>query len=125
VGGGIIIAAVGITTIIVTVAGGITTIIVIAAGSGNLKEKAPARGRGFCFIAIGECYIFGLQVLLVASHIPPALVHAAFVFAVVTSAAKVGAAMQAQAPVQRSSKRTSSLVHLLSDTTTLLVAPHC
>src|SRR5262249_32979053 len=38
-----------------------------------------------------QCYILGLQVLPLASHTPPALVQSAFVFAVVTSAANVGA----------------------------------
>jgi hypothetical protein len=40
---------------------------------------------------MGMVYVFGLQTLPLASHIPPALVQSAFVFAVVTSAAKAGA----------------------------------
>ena len=45
-----------------------------------------------------ECYIFGLHVLALASHTPPALVHSAWVFAVVTSAAKAGAVKATASP---------------------------
>jgi len=63
---------------------------------GPALEKAPAQEKapagdwpGLDFD--GDCYILGLQALPLASHIPPALVQSAFVFAVVTSAANVGA----------------------------------
>src|SRR5215470_436308 len=40
---------------------------------------------------MGQCYIFGLQALAVASHVPPAFLQSASVFALATSAAKAGA----------------------------------
>jgi hypothetical protein len=60
------------------------------------REKAPAIGRR----SIRHYNIaFGLQVLVLASHMPLALVQAACVFAAVTSpAAKVGAAEATASP---------------------------
>src|SRR5262245_35654344 len=55
----------------------------------EVQKKKPRRLPGLDFD--GDCYILGLQALPLASHIPPALVQSAFVFAVVTSAANVGA----------------------------------
>jgi hypothetical protein len=43
---------------------------------------------GARFRCDGKYYIFDLQVLVEASHIPPALSQSAFVLAVVTSPAK-------------------------------------
>jgi hypothetical protein len=49
-------------------------------------SKSPGDWPGLDFD--GRDYIFDLQVLVVASHVPPALSQSAFVLAVVTSAAK-------------------------------------
>jgi len=53
-------------------------------------RKSPGDWQGLQFNFMGS-YILGLHFLALASHTPPALVHAAFVFAVPTSAAKAGA----------------------------------
>lgn len=51
------------------------------------RRRRPGPEAGALVLA----YDFGLQALAVASHIPPALVQADLVLAVVTSAARLGA----------------------------------
>jgi hypothetical protein len=47
---------------------------------------------------MGDTYIFDLHVLVVASHIPPALSQSAFVLAVVTSAANADVVHEMRPP---------------------------
>jgi hypothetical protein len=67
-------------------------------------------------------YILGLQTLPLASHTPPAFVQSAFVFAVVTSAANVGAVKANASPKATIIDTSFVMVHLLLDTTTFMVA---
>ena len=57
----------------------------------RIKAKSPDYLAGALVLSVG-CYCFAMQVLVVASHTPPALSQSAFVLAVVTSAAKADAA---------------------------------
>src|SRR5262249_9521288 len=84
------------------------------------QEKAPAIRRGS--MSMGDGYILGLQTLPLSSHTPPALVQSAFVFAVVTSAAKVGEVNANSSPKATIIDTSFVMVHLLLDTTTFMVA---
>jgi hypothetical protein len=71
---------------------------------------------------MGDVYGFGLQAFALASHTPPAFVQSAFVFAVVTSAAKAGAVKANASPKARIIE-TNLLMRISSlRVTTLVVA---
>jgi hypothetical protein len=63
-----------------------------------------------------QFYILALQVLPFASQTPPALVQSAFVFAVVTSAAKAGAVKANASPNATVAQTSFFIGHLLQQT---------
>src|SRR5262249_23954505 len=82
----------------------------IKGGQGELDKKKPRRSAGAPNSILLGIYILGLHFLAVASHVPPAFVQAACVFAFVTSPAAKAVAVKATASPRATTAATTLFI---------------